>query len=196
MEIKHYPDQYNIPAITKGGLKILIRPIRAEDGARLAKLFKTLSPRSIYFRFFAPLKAPSEEMLAKFTQIDYDRHVVLAATQTGPAGEEILGVFRLMCESNGNEGELAIVVGDPWQGKGIAAKLFEHGLTVAKERGVASLSGKVLPENTTVLTLARRLGFAMKWDVDTGSYQITMDLRAADLQAMKSAFEERLHTPG
>ncbi len=186
MEIKNYPDQYEIPTTTKAGLKILIRPIRAEDSTLLAALFHTLSPRSIYFRFQMPVKAPSEETLAKLTQVDHDRHVVLVAAQTSAAGEKILGVFRLMCDRDGNEGELAIVVGDPWQGKGVGAKLFQYGLSIAKERGIESLFGTVLAENTTVLALARRLGLTIKWDSDARSYDIRLDLKSMGLQDMKN----------
>jgi acetyltransferase len=133
-----------------------------------------------------PVKAPSEEALAKLTQVDHDRHVVLVAAQTSAAGEKILGVFRLMCDRDGNEGELAIVVGDPWQGKGVGAKLFQYGLSIAKERGIESLFGTVLAENTTVLALARRLGLTIKWDSDARSYDIRLDLKSMDLQDMKN----------
>ncbi|UCG81008.1 MAG: GNAT family N-acetyltransferase [Desulfobacterales bacterium] len=184
MGVKNYPEQYEIHTTTKTGLNILIRPIRAEDAPRLSVLFHALSPRSIYFRFLMPIKAPSEEMLAKFTQIDHDRHVVLAATQKSAADEKILGVFRLMCNPEGNDGELAIVVGDPWQGKGVGAKLFEHGLSIAKERGIESLFGMVLAENTQVLSLARRLGFAIKWDPDARAYNIRLDLQSMSPQNM------------
>jgi len=195
VKIKNYPDQYKIPTTTKTGLKILIRPIMAEDTTLLSALFHTLSPRSIYLRFFMPAKAPSEEMLAKFTNVDHDRHVVLVAAQTSSAGEEILGVFRLMCDPGGNEGELAIVVGDPWQGKGVGAKLLEHGVSVAKERGIHSLFGTVLAENTTVLALARRLGLTIKWDPDARSYQIRMDLDSMDLQEAVSSSKRKHSMP-
>ncbi len=191
MKIKNYPDQYKIPTTTKTGLKILIRPIRSEDTTLLSALFHTLSPKSIYLRFFMPVKAPSEEMLAKFTNVDHDQHVVLVAAQTSSAGEEILGVFRLMCDPGGNEGELAIVVGDPWQGKGVGAKLLEHGVSVAKERGIHSILGTVLAENTTVLALARKQGLTIKWDPDARSYQIKMDLDSMDLQEAMSSSKRR-----
>jgi len=195
MGIQNYPHQYNISTTTKAGLEILIRPIREKDAPLLSALFQSLSPRSIYFRFFAPLKTASEEMLAKFTQIDHDRHVVLVATQSSVEGERILGVFRLMCNADGNEGELAIVVGDPWQGKGVGARLFEHGLSVARQRGIESLFGTVLAENITVLSLARRLGFTIQWDSDVSAYHIRLDLKSTDVQDMKDSSKRENFTP-
>jgi acetyltransferase len=78
------------------------------------------------------------------------------------------------------------VVGDPWQGKGVGAKLFQYGLSIAKERGIESLFGTVLAQNTTVLALARRLGFTIKWDSDARLYDIRLDLKSMDLQDMKN----------
>ena len=181
----NYPEDYEILTITKGGLEVIVRPIRVEDAPRLVTLFHTLSPTTVYFRFLTHLKAPSEEMLAKFTQIDHGRHVVLVAVQRDVSGEKILGVFRVMCNLDGKEGELAIVVGDPWQGKGVGETLFQHGLSVAKQRGIESLVGMVAAENTTVLSLVRKLGFRVKWDSRDHVYHITMDLKSVDLKDLK-----------
>jgi acetyltransferase len=177
MALSSYPDQYEIEETTKGGLKIVVRPMKADDGPLLEQLFYALSPKSIYFRFFVPVKSPSKEMLAKLTQVDHERHVVLAATQRTSEAEKILGVFRLMCGDD-KAGELAVVVGDPWQGKGVGAKLFEHGIGIARERGIQSIVGTVLSQNETVLALARKLGFSVKWNFDTHAYDIKLDLKA------------------
>jgi acetyltransferase len=90
-----------------------------------------------------------------------------------------------MCDPEGKQGELAVVVGDPWQGKGVGAKLIEHGFSIAKERGIESVVGMALPENTTILRLARRLGFAVQWNTDDHAYELHMNLKALDLDQMK-----------
>ncbi len=73
LAISPYPKQYETTVTTKGGLNVVIRPIKPEDAPLLVDLFHNLSPQSIYFRFFSPLKSLSPKMLALFTQIDYDR---------------------------------------------------------------------------------------------------------------------------
>jgi acetyltransferase len=178
--MRGYPDGYEISTTTKKGLKILIRPMRRDDGPRLKVLFSSLSPKSIYFRFFMPLKALSDEMLDSLTQIDHDQDLVLVAAEKTVPEERILGVFRLMRQSDGETGELAIVVGDPWQGKGVAAKLFEHGLFISKEKGFGSVCGMVMAENKTVLALARRLGFETRWDSEAHAFELRMDLKSID----------------
>jgi acetyltransferase len=124
-------------------------------------------------------------MFEKFAQVDHDRHVVLIAIEKNTQGQKALGVFRLMCDPEGKEGELAVVVGDPWQGKGVGAKLFEVGLSIAKERGVESVVGMVLPENKTVLALSRKRGFAIRWDADEHAYATQMDLKSLDPEEIK-----------
>ena len=115
-------------------------------------------------------------MLSKLMRFDYSRDVVLVATQTTKEGDKILGVFRLMCGPDGKCGEFSLVVGDPWQGMGVGARLFQYGLASAKKRRIESVLGLALPENTTMIALARKLGFKTKWDSDAGAYELRKDL--------------------
>lgn len=185
MEIKNYPDQYEVSTTTRAGLDILIRPMRDDDAPRLRGLFYTLSPKTVYLRFFTQLHDPSEEMFQEFAQVNHDLHVVLVAIEGNQEDHKILGVFRLMCDPDGKQAEMAVVVGDPWQGKGVGSKLFEYGFTIAKQRGIESIVGMALPENKTILKLARRAGFAVEWNPDDHAYDMRMDLRTLDLEHMK-----------
>jgi len=185
MKIKDYPDQYEIHTTTKTGLDILIRPMRDDDATRLRALFYTLSPKTVYLRFFTQLHDPSAEMFEKLARVDHDRHVVLVAVEEKAEDRKILGVFRLMCDPASKQAEMAVVVGDPWQGKGVGSKLFEHGFSIAKERGIESVVGMVLPENKTVLALSRKHGFAIHWDAEEHAYAMQMDLKSRDPEETK-----------
>lgn len=177
--MKSGPSEYEITTIAKAGLKVLIRPIEPEDAPLLEELFQTLSQRSVYFRFFVYLKALPQEMLARLTEIDHNRNVVLVATESLRARERVLGVFRLMCDPERKKGEFALVVGDPWQGKGIGAELFQQGLSIARGRGVELVWGMALAENKTMLALASKLGFTIKWDSESRAYDLRMDLKSS-----------------
>jgi acetyltransferase len=185
MEIKNYPDQYEVSTTTRAGLDILIRPMRNDDAQRLRGLFYTLSPKTVYLRFFTQLHDPPAEMFEKLARVDHKRHVVLVAVEEKAEDKKILGVFRLMCDPEGKQAEMAIVVGDPWQGKGVGSKLFEYGFAIAKERGIESVVGMVLPENKTVLALSRKHGFAIQWDAEERAYATHMDLKSFDPKEMK-----------
>jgi acetyltransferase len=172
-----YPDQYEEYTQTSFGTDIFIRPIRPEDAPMLAELFESLSPQSVYRRFFTPMKRLPPSMLARFTQIDYDRHIALVALSVSESKESMLGVARIILQLNRKEAEFSIVVSDPWQGKGIGAALLQRCLSVAQERGIEQVTGIVLAENIQMLTLGKKLGFNVKNVIGTGEYELSIDFR-------------------
>jgi len=175
--ISPYPDQYEVTTHTRGGLDIFIRPIKPEDAPLLMKFFHGLSQESIYYRFFSPLKTLPKKMLARFTQLDYDRDMALVAMEQSQSEEKILGVARLMSKAGGIEPEFAVVVGDPWQGKGVGVALMENLIAIAKKRGMESIWGLVLAENTHMLALARKLGFDISRVPGEAQYELRTDLK-------------------
>ena len=179
--ISPYPAQYEshlqIPAVGT----LLVRPIRPEDAPLLEDLFNTLSPRSIYTRFFTPLKRLPQHMLARFTQIDYDREIAMVAILEDENDEKLLGVARYFLERDHEHAEFAVLVGDPWQGLGIGATLLQRVLDIAKERGVRSIWGTVLSENTQMLKLGRKLGFKISKIPDASEYEARLDLMNAQV---------------
>ena len=174
--ISPYPSQYEMPLITREGVQIFIRPIKPEDEPLLAGFFKTLSPKSIYMRFFSPMKTIPHAMMARFTQIDYDRDMALLALRQDHGGEEILGVARLMSKPGGIEPEFSVVVGDMWQGKGIGATLMERLMVIAEEKGMTSVWGVILGENTHMLNLARKFDATVQ-NVSGNQYLLRIDLK-------------------
>jgi acetyltransferase len=174
--ISPYPNQYEAHSTTNTGINIFIRPIRPEDAPLLVELFESLSPRSVYLRFFSPLKQLPHSMLARFTQIDYDRHIALVAISESQPEEKMLGVARVILGRDPREAEFSVVVGDPWQGEGIGASLLQRCLGIAKERGVHEVTGAVLVENTQMLALGRKLGFKIKKVPDASEYELVIDL--------------------
>ena len=178
--ISPYPDQYEEHITTNTGSDIFIRPIRPEDAPLLVDLFETLSPRSVYLRFFTPMKRLPHSMLALFTQIDYDRHIALVAMSESQPDEKMLGVARIILGRNLREAEFSVVVSDPFQGKGIGAGLLQRCLFIAKERGIQRVMGTVLAENTQMLALGRKLGFKIKKEQGIPEYELSIDFGKID----------------
>jgi acetyltransferase len=178
--ISPYPDQYEEHTTTNKGADIFIRPIRPEDAPLLVDLFETLSPRSVYLRFFTPMKHLPHSMLARFTQIDYDRHIALVAFAESESNEKMLGVARAIIGRNPREAEFAVVVSDAWQGKGIGAALLQSCLSIARERGIQRVIGTVLAENTQMLALGRKLGFKIKKEQSISEYELSIDFGKID----------------
>ncbi|MGB5924456.1 MAG: bifunctional acetate--CoA ligase family protein/GNAT family N-acetyltransferase, partial [Syntrophobacteria bacterium] len=187
--ISPYPAQYESQTVVKDGLAVFIRPIKPEDAPALLDLFHALSPTSVYYRFFSPMKSLSTSMLARFTQIDYDREIALVALQEERPEGKMLGVARVIGDPDGKKAEFAVMVGDPWQGKGVGAKLLEKCLQIAKRRGIETVWGIVLRENTQMLALGRKLGFEASRTEEPGELELTIDLRSVQFEWLEKSKE-------
>lgn len=174
--ISPYPDQYESHIRTSMGIDIFVRPIRPEDAPLLVDLFESLSARSVYMRFFTPLKRLPQSMLARFTQIDYDREMALVALSGSGSEEKMLGVARVITERNEKHAEFSVVVADPWHGQGIGAELLGQCLRIAEEKKIEKVWGIVLTENKQMLALGKKLGFNFKKVPGSGEYELSMDL--------------------
>ncbi len=181
LSISPYPAQYesrvNLPEIGE----LLIRPIRPEDAPLLLELFDALSPQSIYYRFFFPMKKFPQEMLARFTQVDYDREIALVAISESVSEEKMLGAARVILQQNLKDAEFAVLVGDPWQGKGIGAQLLRICLNIAKERHFRNIWGIALAKNKGMLALGRKLNFTIRPSTLVGEYELNLNLSESHL---------------
>lgn len=177
--ISPYPNEFENKVFREGFGELLIRPIRPEDAPLLLSLYESLSPRSIYMRFFTPLKSFQHSMLVRFTQIDYDREIALVAIQEIEGTEKMLGVARVILDVKQRHGEFAVIVSDACQGKGIGAELLSQCLSIAKGRGIESVMGVVMTENTQMLALGRKLGFKITRIPDASEYELTINFKDA-----------------
>jgi acetyltransferase len=146
------------------GTTVMLRPIRPEDAKIERDFVNGLSGQSRYLRFMYALADITPAMLARFTQIDYDREMALIAVVNAGGREVQIGVARYATLHDGESCEFAIVVGDAWQGKGLARRLLKALIEVARERRLKVMQGVVLAENTRMLKLARSIGFEVRPD--------------------------------
>ena len=114
-------------------------------------------------------------MLSRFTQIDYDREIAFVAIDEDSKIERMLGVARIIGDPDGKKGEIAVLVGDPWQGKGIGASLMRQCLLIAEQRGFTHIHGIVMKENRHMLALAEKLGFVILKGKNLGEYEIRIN---------------------
>ncbi len=171
-----YPEEDESHMISADGLKIFIRPVKPEDAPLFTALFKKLTPTTIYHRFFGMLKELKPDMLARFTQIDYDREIALVALDEAAQTDNMLGVARIIGEPDGKTGEFSVLVGDDWQGKGIGSSLLEKCLAIAQKQGFKTVHGIVLAENRNMLMLGKKLGFEIEIDPDTSDNHLVIHL--------------------
>jgi acetyltransferase len=169
-----YPEEDESHMVSVDGRRIFIRPVKPEDAPLFTALFKVLSPTTIYYRFFGMLKELKPEMLARFTQIDYDREIALVAIDEDSETDRMLGVARIIGDPDGRTGEFAVLVGDTWQGQGIGSNLLEKCLSIAEKQGFKTVHGIVLRENRNMLALGKKLGFEIKRDADSADNELVI----------------------
>jgi GNAT superfamily N-acetyltransferase len=140
------------------GSAVTLRLIRPEDAERLRRLFYRLSPETVYWRFFTPIRVPREEVLEHFARVDHhSRDAVVAVS-----ADEVVGVARYDQTEGTEEADTAIVVEDAWQGRGLAKVLLRRLAEVARGRGFRTFTALILGENVR----ARHLYSAVFADID------------------------------
>jgi acetyltransferase len=179
--ISSYPWQYESLGETVDGQPFFIRPIRPSDADLMIDHFHSLSSRSKYMRFFSPLKELSRDMLIKLTQIDYDREIALVALMGNEQNQKMAGVCRIIVFPDKTQAEFAIAISDDWQGKGIGSSLLTQCLKAARQMGIRRVMGLVLSENTQMLKLGGKLGFAIKRAAGGGEYELIIETDDLDL---------------
>jgi acetyltransferase len=174
--ISPYPNQYESDWLMRDGTPVLLRPMKPEDEPLVYDFLRKCSEDTIYFRYFKLIREFTHEMLIRFTQNDFDRELGLMAIGQPPGPEHMLGVGRLFMDPDRETAEFAVIVGDPWQGKGLGPHLLERVIAIAREQGVKLLYGDVLAQNQPMLEMVKSAGFQLKRDEDGQVVRIEMKL--------------------
>ncbi|MGW8327897.1 bifunctional acetate--CoA ligase family protein/GNAT family N-acetyltransferase [Streptomyces sp. NPDC055897] len=204
-----YPAHWEADVVLRDGGTARIRPITTEDAERLVSFYELVSDESKYYRFFAPYPRLSAKDVHRFTHHDYVDRVGLAAT----VGGEFIATVRYdrinaqgrPASAPADEAEVAFLVQDAHQGRGVASTLLEHIAAVARERGIRRFAAEVLPANNKMIKVFTDAGYQQKRSFEDGSVHLTLDLEpTAESLAVQRAREyraearsvRRLLTPG
>jgi acyl-CoA synthetase (NDP forming)/GNAT superfamily N-acetyltransferase len=171
-------------AVSDGGV-VHIRPIRPDDRERLATLHSRLSERTVYLRYFAPRPELSERDLDRLTVVDHRDRVALVAL----LGDEMIAVGRYDRIDGGRDAEVAFVVDDAQQGRGIGSLLLEHLAAAARERGVQRFVAEVLADNARMVRIFRDAGYTADYSYDSGVVELTFPI--ASTEASRAVAYER-----
>lgn len=174
--ITPYPIRYVTTWKLKDGTEVLLRPIKPEDEPLERELLSSLSDETLRTRFFSIIRDISHEWLVLFCNIDYDRHLAIVAEIKENGARKIMAVGRIIIDPDSNSGEIAVLVHDRFQRKGLGYKLMEVLIERAKEKGLEHVYGEVLTDNQKMLSLSRKAGFELKW-LPGGTTRITLNLK-------------------
>jgi acetyltransferase len=180
LAIRPYPIQYVKSWTMKNSEEVTIRPIRPEDEPLLIRFHEALSERSVYLRYFQPLKLShrtAHERLTRICFIDYEREMALVVESKQKDGTpEIIAIGRLSKLRGRNEAELAVLVDDQHQHLGMGTELYRRLIEVACDEKLDRVVSVILGENRDMLNICQRLGFQLKSDMEDGTVRAELRL--------------------
>jgi acyl-CoA synthetase (NDP forming)/RimJ/RimL family protein N-acetyltransferase len=170
-----YPDHWEADVLLRDGRTAHLRPITPDDGERLVTFYEGVSDQSKYFRFFSPMPRLSEKDVHRFTHVDHRDRVAFVLT----VADQIIGVGRYDVVGPGLA-EVAFLVQDRHQGRGVGQLLLEHLAQAARERGVNRFEAEVLAENSRMLQVFREQGYSVKGQYDEGAVHLEFRIDPTD----------------
>jgi acetyltransferase len=178
LAIRPYPAQYVSSIKLPKGKLVTIRPIRPEDEPLMIDFHKALSEQSVRFRYFGFVslsERTGHERLTRACFNDYDREIALVAEHAqDDGGREIVAVARLIKAHNLEEAEFAIVVADAWQDHGLGSALLKLLVKIGRQERVHQIKGNILADNTAMLQLARKVGFALELEASRSEWKAVL----------------------
>jgi acetyltransferase len=172
MAIHPYPSHLTQTWIVPDGTVVTIRPIKPEDAELEIEFVRGLSPETKYYRFMNTMRELPPAMVARLTQIDYDREMAFVATLEVDGKEKEVGVCRYAVNPDGESCEFAVVVADDWQHRGLARKLMGVLIETARSRGIAYMNGVFLSNNERMLKFVQKLGFVLSNDPEDNTVKL------------------------
>ncbi|MFJ4271269.1 GNAT family N-acetyltransferase [Streptomyces coelicoflavus] len=191
-----YPAHWEADVVLRDGGTARVRPITVDDAERLVSFYEQVSDESKYYRFFAPYPRLSAKDVHRFTHHDFVDRVGLAATVGGEFIATVrydrIGAGGTPATSPADEAEVAFLVQDAHQGRGVASALLEHIAAVARERGIRRFAAEVLPANTKMIKVFRDAGYTQKRSFEDGVVRLEFGLEPTDRSlAVQYAREHR-----
>ncbi|MFL6216483.1 MAG: GNAT family N-acetyltransferase [Blastocatellia bacterium] len=171
--MSNYPARYESDTLLRDGSTLRLRPIRPDDVSALMEFHKRLSPRSVYFRYFSPLPELSHDKAVQLCAVDYHNTFALVGEHAG----RIVAVARYYRDQEVHErGEVAFLTEDALQGRGIATRMLERLVIIARENGIKTFEAYVLGDNRKMMDVFLNTGFQVERRLDGGVFCVTFSL--------------------
>ena len=171
-----YPEELERYDTLRDGTQIFFRPVKPVDEPALSEMLYSLGQESVHTRFFTYTQRFPHKDVQKLTNIDYRNDLAIVGVVPGVSGEMIVAISQLFVDPKTMVAEVAFIVQDDWQQKGMGSYLLRYLTQIAKQRGIKRFVASVLPENRAMLNVFHNSGFKVNTEFDGGSYSIWYDL--------------------
>ena len=173
-----YPDDLEKLDTLRDGTEIFFRPVKPTDEAALSKMLYSLSAASVQKRYFTHTKRFPHKDVQKLTNIDYDQNLAIVGVVPGPGGDEdVVAIAQYFIDPKTQVAEVAFIVQDEWQAKGMGSFLLAYIAKIAEHRGIKTFYATVLPENKAMLNIFYNSGYSINTKFNGDTYSITYDLK-------------------
>ncbi len=188
-----YPSQYETEVLLKDGSRMRLRPIKRDDVERWLAFVSRLSDRTKYLRFHYVPRLGREDAI-RYCGVDYRDAFAFVAEVLREQREDIIAIGRYYRLPNKTTAEVAFVIEDPYQGKGIGTRLMEWLANVARDNGITTFEASVLAENEEMMTVFRDYGFHIISRLEEGEYHVSFPIAITGRVVRKEDERERIST--
>lgn len=164
--------KYRTTFTTRDDLEVLYRPIHPDDDDKILEFYYSLSRETIYFRFFSGRKNVPKSRIRDYTHIDYEQNFALVVEYEN----KIIGIGHYIITDTPETAEMAVVMHDDWQRRGIGTHFLRYIISIAKERGIKHITATVLLENYKIMKTIEKLGFKFSKKLEEGDLLVEADL--------------------
>jgi acyl-CoA hydrolase len=171
-----YPEELERYETLKDGTQIFFRPIKPPDEPALAEMLYSLSSQSVHTRYFTHTMTFPHKAVQKLTNIDYRNDLAIVAVVPSPSGQDIVAIGQYFLDPKTQAAEVAFLVQDEWQQRGMGTFLLEYLAQIARKRGVKRFYAKVLPVNKPMLAIFHNSGYKVNTEFDGEAYSVEFDL--------------------
>ncbi len=167
-----YPEELETTMVLSDGTEVQVRPVKPTDEEPFKDLFYSLSDQSKYLRFFSRAQFMPHGNRQTFVNVNYNEQVAPAVVVDSADGERAPGLGQYIKVPNQPRAEVAFLVGDEWQHKGLGSKLMDYLIRIARQSDLKGFEADVLVENQSMLSVFEGLPFPVEMKIDSGSYHI------------------------
>ena len=171
-----YPSQISESKHLKGGIEVRFRPIRPSDEEEMRRLFYRFSDEAVYYRYFSPLQVMPHTRMQTYVNVDWNQVMSIVGVLGAPGEGTIIAEARYLLDPDGQWGELAFVVDEPYQHLGISSYLFQLLVRLARERGVNGFWADVLKTNAGMLKVFKNSGMQILVAAEDGVCHVRIPL--------------------
>ncbi|HEC03572.1 MAG TPA: GNAT family N-acetyltransferase, partial [Phycisphaerales bacterium] len=168
-ELEHYDTLHN-------GAEIFFRPVKPTDEPALSEMLYSLSERSVQTRYMTHTMTFPHKDVQQLTNIDYRQDISIVGTVPGASGDEIVAIAQYFLDPKTLRAEVAFIVQDEWQQKGMGTLLLKYITDIARKRGVKQFYARVQPANKPMLAVFHNSGYKVNTEFDGDVYSISYDL--------------------